>query len=232
MSIHAAKGLEFPVVCVADLGRTPNTRMPELLVEGKRVGLQLAHLDGAKSTPALEYEALCAERRADEAREEDRIVYVAMTRARERLLLSGALELPARSCESSNPTIISWLAPALVGDLDELAQLPAGEGPQGVVRRAAAGGEPVRCLVVRAEDASALLGAPSSPPAPADPPAGEHPPAAAPVAGSATATPASDSATGADTPVPAFPAAAPVPVAKGRVHPQQLTLEEARRGRP
>ncbi len=28
MSIHAAKGLEFPVVCVADLGRAPNKRTP------------------------------------------------------------------------------------------------------------------------------------------------------------------------------------------------------------
>ena len=103
MSIHAAKGLEFPVVCVADLGRAPNTRMPDLLVEGERIGLQLAHLDGAKSTPALEYEALCEERRADESREEDRILYVAMTRARERLLLSGALELP-RALPARAPT--------------------------------------------------------------------------------------------------------------------------------
>ena len=38
MSIHAAKGLEFPVVCVADLGRAPNLRVPDLLVDGERVG--------------------------------------------------------------------------------------------------------------------------------------------------------------------------------------------------
>ena len=213
MSIHAAKGLEFPVVCVADLGRTPNTRMPELLVEGERVGLQLAHLDGTKSTPALEYEALCAERRADEAREEDRIVYVAMTRARERLLLSGALELPARPCESANPTIISWLAPALLGDLDELLQTPPGERQRGFVRGAAAGGEPVRCLLATAEDAAALLASTSSSPAAPQVP---------------------DSGTGLDAPppAPAAPAApasapAPAPVAKGRIHPEQLTFEDA-----
>ena len=214
MSIHAAKGLEFPVVCVADLGRTPNTRMPELLVEGERVGLQLAHLDGSKSTPALEYEALCAERRADEAREEDRIVYVAMTRARERLLLSGALELPARSCESANPTIISWLAPALLGDLDELLRTPPGERLGGFVRGAAAGGEPVRCLLATAEDAAALLASSgSSPAAPQvpDPGTGLDAPAPAPAA------------------APAAPASSPAPgtVATGRVHPQQLTFEDA-----
>ncbi|HUH80739.1 MAG TPA: UvrD-helicase domain-containing protein, partial [Solirubrobacteraceae bacterium] len=149
MSIHAAKGLEFPVVCVADLGRAPNTRVPELLVDGDRIGLQLAHLDGAKSTPTLEYEALCEQRRADEAREEDRILYVAMTRARERLLLSGALELSTRPCESANASAITWLAPALLGDLDELQQLPPDAGLEGVVREAAAGGAPLRCLLAR-----------------------------------------------------------------------------------
>ena len=48
MSIHAAKGLEFPVVCVADLGRTPHTGVPDLLVDGDRVGLRLVRLDGQK----------------------------------------------------------------------------------------------------------------------------------------------------------------------------------------
>ena len=84
-----------------------NTRMPELLVEGDRIGLQLAHLDGTESTPALDYRAAVrgTSRRRSPRGGSD--LYVAMTRARERLLLSGALELPARSCESANPTIIS-----------------------------------------------------------------------------------------------------------------------------
>ena len=134
MSIHAAKGLEFPVVCVADLGRAPNKRTPELLVQDDRIGLRLAHLDGSESTPALDYQQLSEERRADEALEEDRILYVAMTRARERLLLSGALELPRRSCEGANGTTISWLAPALAGDLGELEQqMPPGGGLEGIV---------------------------------------------------------------------------------------------------
>ncbi len=42
MTIHAAKGLEFPVVCVADLGRQPNTQTPDLLVDGDRIGLRLS----------------------------------------------------------------------------------------------------------------------------------------------------------------------------------------------
>ncbi len=51
MSIHAAKGLEFPVVCVADLGRDPNLRYPDLLLdgEGARVGLRLLELSATPS---------------------------------------------------------------------------------------------------------------------------------------------------------------------------------------
>lgn len=126
MTIHAAKGLEFPVVCLADLGRQPNTQTPDLLVDGERVGVRLMRLDGARSTPALDYEQLCEERRAREAEEEDRILYVAMTRARERLLLSGAVDFERWPASRAAPTAISWLGPALSADLPALvADLPA-----------------------------------------------------------------------------------------------------------
>jgi ATP-dependent helicase/nuclease subunit A len=120
MTIHAAKGLEFPVVCLADLGRQPNTQTPDLLVDGERVGLRLMRLDGAGSSPTLEHEQLCEERRAREAEEEDRILYVAMTRARERLLLSGAVDFARWPTARQTATAISWLAPALSEDLPAL----------------------------------------------------------------------------------------------------------------
>jgi ATP-dependent exoDNAse (exonuclease V) beta subunit len=122
MSVHAAKGLEFPVVCVADLGRTAPASEPELLVEGERVGLRLYRLGEPKGAPTLAYEELCEERRAARAAEEDRILYVAMTRARERLLLSGAVDLerPPRAGGGGAP--IAWLARGLVGDVSELAR--------------------------------------------------------------------------------------------------------------
>jgi ATP-dependent helicase/nuclease subunit A len=125
MTIHAAKGLEFPVVCVADLGRQPSSRMPDLLVDGDRVGLRLMRLDGERSQPALAYEQLCAERREREAEEEDRIAYVAMTRARERLLLSGSARFARWPQGSPGAAPISWLAPALAPDLP--TQLAGGE---------------------------------------------------------------------------------------------------------
>ncbi len=121
MSIHAAKGLEFPVVCVADLGRAPYVRQPELLADGERVGLLLRRLDGAKGEPTLDYEALADERRRAESEEEDRILYVAMTRARERLLLSGAVEFERWPGERQGATTISWLAGAVAAEVPALA---------------------------------------------------------------------------------------------------------------
>ncbi len=118
MTIHAAKGLEFPVVCLADLGRGGNGAPPDLLVEGERVGLRLVRLDGSASVACLRYEELCEERRRAESAEEERILYVAMTRARERLLLSGSCDFE----RWSGGAPINWLAPALVPDLPPLAR--------------------------------------------------------------------------------------------------------------
>jgi ATP-dependent exoDNAse (exonuclease V) beta subunit len=161
MSIHAAKGLEFPVVCVADLGRAPYTRLPDLLVDGERIGLQLVRLDGAGATPTLDYEELGDELRREEAQEEDRILYVAMTRARERLLLSGAVDLERRACEGPNGTAFSWLAPALAGDLAELQQAAAEAGPSGLVLSGPDGGGPIRCVLATAAGAAELIPPPS-----------------------------------------------------------------------
>ena len=159
MSIHAAKGLEFPVVCVADLGRQPNLQTPDLLVDGARVGLRLVGLDGARSTPALDYEALCRERREREAEEEDRILYVAMTRARERLLLSGAIDFARLGGASARQgaTPVSWLVPALSAELPAIAQtcddavheLAVGDGDGGATR--------IRCLFNTPATAASVL---------------------------------------------------------------------------
>ncbi len=153
MTIHTAKGLEFPVVCVADLGRLPNTRSPRLLVDGERIGLRLVRLDGEPAEPALDYEELGAERARREAEEEDRIFYVAMTRARERLLLSGALDFD-KPPERQGTAPISWLAPALCPGLAELLATR----PASPVVCAAGGREdaPVLCRLLAPEHAGAL----------------------------------------------------------------------------
>ena len=116
MTIHRAKGLEFEVVCVADLGRGPRWRA-ELIRVGRdgRFGLRLAEPGTGRRESALDYKALGEERIAAEAREERRLFYVAMTRARERLILSGAAKLDAwptlENGGGGGP--IAWIGPAV-----------------------------------------------------------------------------------------------------------------------
>src|SRR5581483_7006408 len=112
MTIHRAKGLEFPIVCVADLGREPWRRSPMVRVgRDGRFGLRLAEPGRAGREPALDYEALADEQQASEAREERRIFYVAMTRACDRLILSGAAKLEAWEKEKAP---MGWIGPALI----------------------------------------------------------------------------------------------------------------------
>ena len=111
MTIHRAKGLEFEIVCVADLGRGPRYGS-ELLRIGRdgRLGLRLGEPGTGRALPALAYRELGEEQAAAEAREERRVFYVAMTRARERLILSGAAKLDAWESERSP---MGWIAPAV-----------------------------------------------------------------------------------------------------------------------
>ena len=96
MTIHRAKGLEFPVVCVADLGRLGAGGRPRLLIgHDGAVGLRLAPLGGGDAVPALAYDRLAAEEDRADAEEERRLLYVAMTRARETLILSGGTDVDA-----------------------------------------------------------------------------------------------------------------------------------------
>jgi ATP-dependent exoDNAse (exonuclease V) beta subunit len=144
MTIHAAKGLEFPVVCVADLAHAPNRGEAALLTapDGK-VGLRLPTAERERFD-TLDYAELREQRRQAAAAEEERILYVAMTRARERLILSGAARLCAWPCEPATP--LAWLGPALVPDIATRAQ--AGSAEEVV---AGAGGVPVQLSLCGAD---------------------------------------------------------------------------------
>ncbi|HUB35554.1 MAG TPA: 3'-5' exonuclease, partial [Solirubrobacteraceae bacterium] len=111
---------------VADLGRAPSAAVPDLLVDGERVGLRLLDLREASAHPTLAYEELARERREAQAAEEDRILYVAMTRARERLLLSGAVDFAAWPRDRPGGAPVGWLAPALAPDVPLLCRERAG----------------------------------------------------------------------------------------------------------
>jgi ATP-dependent exoDNAse (exonuclease V) beta subunit len=128
MTIHRAKGLEFEIVCVADLGRSPGYSSEILRVSGDRLGLRLARPGGGGRESALEYGALGTESRQAEEREERRLFYVAMTRARERLILSGAARFEvwqAGTGRTAGP--ISWIAPAFVPELPAVVQEGGGD---------------------------------------------------------------------------------------------------------
>ncbi|HKH16547.1 MAG TPA: 3'-5' exonuclease, partial [Solirubrobacteraceae bacterium] len=117
MTIHRAKGLEFPVVCVADLGRPGVTTRERLLVgPDGGAGLKLATLAGGDPVPALGHDRIADELAEAEAAEERRLVYVAATRAEERLILSGGVDTVKWPTLRPGGPPIAWLAPALLGD--------------------------------------------------------------------------------------------------------------------
>ncbi len=119
MTIHRAKGLEFPVVCVADLGRESPSAGRDIVRVGRdgRVGIRLKTLDGSRPRAALAYRALGDERLRAEAEEEARLFYVAMTRAREHLILSGAARCETWPEARPGAAPLTWIGPAFVPDI-------------------------------------------------------------------------------------------------------------------
>lgn len=93
MSIHKSKGLEFPVVFVAGLGKKFNfSDLNRDMLFHKDLGLGLQLVDaGARVTyPAMSKLALKQKLKMESLAEEMRILYVALTRAREKLFLVGS----------------------------------------------------------------------------------------------------------------------------------------------
>ena len=130
LTIHAAKGLEFKVVIVADAGRDRVPPSPDeiLALPDGRFGFRVADPVTAKRRGAFDYEAVKEARQEAERAERLRLYYVAMTRANERLIVSGSVDLGA---ERETPTPIAWVLERLDAD-EELAE--AGDAPVELVR--------------------------------------------------------------------------------------------------
>src|SRR6266576_2289620 len=93
LTIHSAKGLEFNVVVVADAGRDRGRQDADeiLCLPDGRLGFRVADPASGQRLSTPEYETVkAAERDAEEA-ERRRLYYVAMTRAIDRLIVSGAI---------------------------------------------------------------------------------------------------------------------------------------------
>ncbi len=171
MTVHAAKGLEFPVVCYADLGHGPPTGLPLVLTDGERLGLRLPTLDHAPRVDAFAYAGLRARHEGAALAEEQRIAYVAMTRARERLILSGAADFARWPAVGAAAPAIAWLAPAMVPDLRDRLTAPAR------VSELELGGVPLRLTLTAAgEEALDPAPVPAAAPLDAGPAARRAPP--------------------------------------------------------
>ena len=129
MTIHRAKGLEFPVVCVADLGRaaggTPQSGC--CVGSGGASGLRMAPISSGETVPALDWQRLREAEQEAEAEEERRLFYVAMTRARERFDPLRRHRLRALAGPHPDGPPINWIARALLDDPAGAIAAPAGD---------------------------------------------------------------------------------------------------------
>lgn len=139
MSIHKSKGLEFPVVFVAGLGKEFNmldTRQDVTL--HKELGLGPVFIDAEKRIkyPTIAKLAIDNKIKFETLAEEMRILYVALTRAREKLILVGSIRDLKKKvedwCQFINypeikipdsqlvqaRTYLDWIGPSLVRHSD------------------------------------------------------------------------------------------------------------------
>ncbi len=93
MSIHKSKGLEFPVVFLCGLSKDFNTEdAKQRVLCSRKLGLGLDRVDMVNRVryPTIAKKAISSKIISDGISEELRVLYVAMTRARDRLIMTYA----------------------------------------------------------------------------------------------------------------------------------------------
>lgn len=95
MSIHKSKGLEFPIVICSGMGRNFNTmdfRKDVLYHHELGYGPQIVDFERRISYPSIAKEALKCKINIENISEEMRILYVALTRAKEKLIITSSIK--------------------------------------------------------------------------------------------------------------------------------------------
>jgi ATP-dependent exoDNAse (exonuclease V) beta subunit len=118
LTIHGAKGLEFKVVIVADAGRDvggPRGGDEIVALSDGRFGFRMVHPTRGDRRPVFGFEEVREAEREQERAERLRLYYVAMTRAIDRLIVSGAID-PGRTADRETP--IGWVLDRLEANDD------------------------------------------------------------------------------------------------------------------
>jgi ATP-dependent helicase/nuclease subunit A len=133
LTIHGAKGLEFKVVIVADAGRDvggPRGGDEIVALSDGRFGFRMVHPTHGERRPVFDFEEVRDAELREERAERLRLYYVAMTRAVDRLIVSGAID-PERTADRETP--IGWVLDRLaahdtvVAATDEPIELERGD---------------------------------------------------------------------------------------------------------
>ncbi len=136
MTIHKSKGLEFPVVILAGMGSRINTsKATGALSLHKNVGIGLRYVDleqGCYYRTILQ-KLVDKHLLREQMEEEKRILYVAITRAKDRLILSGAVkdaELAAEGYRIADPGVgesaasyLDFVAPTFYKNADSMSDV-------------------------------------------------------------------------------------------------------------
>ncbi len=117
MSIHKSKGLEFPIVFLCDLSRAFNkTDTRSTVLVHPQLGLGPKRTDPARGIefPTFARSAVAARLERELLSEEMRLLYVAMTRAKERLILTGTFSDPEKTIAQLAAGLTAPIAPEVL----------------------------------------------------------------------------------------------------------------------